>query len=320
MEATKKSFRNAFVCCILLALFCLFHIFVRLTTWSDGGIHFEEPARYLEYLFILGVVISFVIKKFKVFIVFVGAMALLMTYYFFSFAYDSTFRVIFRLLAYVLLGLTAIFTLKNNRRIKFIWFIPGLCMFIANGSLFAEDITLGIMNLFGNGWRYNVLIIYPITEFAATLATGFYFKTSYGEKKGEAISRNSTRNFIFTSIVVFVFCTLFFTFCQTTLNVTSNNGATEINRTNNDTDAFGHDKFDAFVAAEDAVKSQLRAPSTADFCSVSEATISHSGNTWSVSGWVDADNAFGAHLRSNFSVRLTFDSSNKYTINSCNIS
>lgn len=84
-------------------------------------------------------------------------------------------------------------------------------------------------------------------------------------------------------------------------------------------DSFGHDKFDAFVIAEKTVKAQLKSPSTAKFCKTTEATISCSGNTWTVSGWVDAQNSFGATLRNNFTVKFTFSSSDKYTVSSCNI-
>ncbi len=87
-----------------------------------------------------------------------------------------------------------------------------------------------------------------------------------------------------------------------------------------DTDSYGHDKFDAMVIAEKAVKNQLKSPSSAKFCSTSAATITHSGNTWTVSGWVEAQNSFGATLRNNFRVRFTFNSQSNYTIESCSIS
>ena len=88
----------------------------------------------------------------------------------------------------------------------------------------------------------------------------------------------------------------------------------------NSTDSYGHDKSDAIVIAKKTVKNNLKSPSTADFCSTSEATITCDGNTWTVKGWVDAQNSFGATLRSNFTVKFTFTSSDKYTIDSCIIS
>lgn len=57
----------------------------------------------------------------------------------------------------------------------------------------------------------------------------------------------------------------------------------------------------AIQKAEDTVSAQLRAPSTADF-GISRAT--QKGCDWTVSGEVDAQNAFGGTVRSRFEVRL----------------
>lgn len=80
---------------------------------------------------------------------------------------------------------------------------------------------------------------------------------------------------------------------------------------------FDHDDSDILQIAEDAVKQNLKAPSTATFSSIRETQIKRSGNTWTVSGWVDAQNSFGAMLRSEYTVKITFTSKNKYTIDSC---
>lgn len=79
-------------------------------------------------------------------------------------------------------------------------------------------------------------------------------------------------------------------------------------------DSYGHDKYDAIAIAETKVKGQLKSPSTAKFCKISEYTVSLSGDTWTVKGYVDAQNGFGATLRSDFIVRFTFTSSSKYTV------
>lgn len=84
-------------------------------------------------------------------------------------------------------------------------------------------------------------------------------------------------------------------------------------------DSYGHDKSDAWIAATDVVESKLKSPSTADFCRSSDATITRSGNTWTISGYVDAQNSFGATIRNNFTVKVTFTSKNNYTIDQCNI-
>lgn len=87
--------------------------------------------------------------------------------------------------------------------------------------------------------------------------------------------------------------------------------------TSNNKDGYGHTKGDAFAIAEKAVKGKLKSPSTAKFCSVTEATIGCSGNTWVVRGWVDAQNGFGATIRTQFAVTFTFASKDMYSLDSC---
>ena len=82
-------------------------------------------------------------------------------------------------------------------------------------------------------------------------------------------------------------------------------------------DDFGHDEYDAWTAAKDIVKDKLKSPSTAEFCKASETTITRNGNTWTIQGYVDAQNSFGATLRNEFTVVITFTNATKYTIDSC---
>lgn len=82
-------------------------------------------------------------------------------------------------------------------------------------------------------------------------------------------------------------------------------------------DTYGHDRFDAIVIARKIVSDKLQSPSTAKFCGNSDYTVKCSGNAWTVSGYVDAQNGFGAELRSQFTVGFTFSSSDQYTIVSC---
>lgn len=86
---------------------------------------------------------------------------------------------------------------------------------------------------------------------------------------------------------------------------------------NSNKDSYGHTKGDAFAIAEKAVKGKLKSPSTAKFCSMTEATIRCSGNTWVVRGWVDAQNSLGATIRTQFAVTFTFASQNTYSPDSC---
>ena len=54
---------------------------------------------------------------------------------------------------------------------------------------------------------------------------------------------------------------------------------------------------DAYYACRDAVKGQLKAPSTADFFYQSDARVQKSGDTITFKSYVDAQNSFGAKLR-----------------------
>ena len=67
------------------------------------------------------------------------------------------------------------------------------------------------------------------------------------------------------------------------------------------------------------VESKLKSPSTAEFCSKSEASISQKGSTWTIRGYVDAENSFGTKLRNKFVVIITFTDDTHYTIEKCDI-
>lgn len=67
-----------------------------------------------------------------------------------------------------------------------------------------------------------------------------------------------------------------------------------------------HTDDDAFLCAKDIVEDSLKAPSTAKFCKLSDATITRSNNgDYIVRGWVEAENSYGAMLRSDFVVTYT---------------
>lgn len=69
-------------------------------------------------------------------------------------------------------------------------------------------------------------------------------------------------------------------------------------------------EIDAWVCSEDIVKNNLKAPSTAKFCSYTEATVTYTGGAnYTVKGYVDAENSFGAMIRNNFTVTLTLTAS-----------
>jgi hypothetical protein len=72
-----------------------------------------------------------------------------------------------------------------------------------------------------------------------------------------------------------------------------------INRAN---DAPADQSYSATVACEGFVKDRLKAPSTAKFSA--ESATDNGDKTWTVTGSVDAQNSFGAALRSSFTCML----------------
>ncbi|WP_240371482.1 hypothetical protein [Anoxybacteroides rupiense] len=64
------------------------------------------------------------------------------------------------------------------------------------------------------------------------------------------------------------------------------------------------DKINAWVIAQKAVKDRLKAPSTADFPMYDERFVSAENGNIVVQSYVDAQNGFGAMIRSNFVVTL----------------
>lgn len=75
-------------------------------------------------------------------------------------------------------------------------------------------------------------------------------------------------------------------------------------------------KLDAWICAENVVENRLKAPSSAEFCSYPEAIITKSGDIYTIKGYVDTDNDFGANIRTNFTVTLTL-TENGYESDSC---
>lgn len=72
------------------------------------------------------------------------------------------------------------------------------------------------------------------------------------------------------------------------------------------TNSARHDETTSYIIAQDIVESYLKAPSTANFCRMSECNIQHLGNgEYMVIGWVEAQNSYGAMLRQEFIVTYT---------------
>lgn len=62
----------------------------------------------------------------------------------------------------------------------------------------------------------------------------------------------------------------------------------------------------AFLMSHYFVMQNLKSPSTADFPLYDYRAINLGGNQWSVTSYVDAQNSFGATIRTNYRVFITF--------------
>ena len=71
--------------------------------------------------------------------------------------------------------------------------------------------------------------------------------------------------------------------------------------------------IDAQVMCQQFIEKQLKAPSTAKFPSSREWKIDHVAGTadYHASSYVDAQNSFGAMIRSNITCDMTYDASTK---------
>lgn len=75
------------------------------------------------------------------------------------------------------------------------------------------------------------------------------------------------------------------------------------------------DDFAAYVMAKAFVTDKLKAPSTADFARSTDSKINSLGcGKWRVTSYVDAQNAFGAMLRSHYVAELQFDGAKNWQL------
>ena len=85
--------------------------------------------------------------------------------------------------------------------------------------------------------------------------------------------------------------------------------------TSEDSTLSNDEKGRVWVEAKYAVEEQLKSPATAEFPSVNHAAITKSGETYTVSSYVDAENGFGATIRTNFTATIE-KSGDTYTVTS----
>lgn len=67
-----------------------------------------------------------------------------------------------------------------------------------------------------------------------------------------------------------------------------------------------YDKFSAIMDSRQFIEKRLKAPSTANFESDTTYTIKVNDSTFFVTSFVDAENSFGAKLRTKYSCTITY--------------
>jgi hypothetical protein len=76
----------------------------------------------------------------------------------------------------------------------------------------------------------------------------------------------------------------------------------------------GRDDGMATVMCEDFVEERLKAPSTADFSGVFDTTVTGTDDSYTVVGHVDAENSFGAMIRSNYTCNIRDNGDDSWTL------
>lgn len=74
-----------------------------------------------------------------------------------------------------------------------------------------------------------------------------------------------------------------------------------------------------WVLAKHEVENRLKAPDSAKFPPKSKATISETNGRYVINSYVDAENSFGASVRSKFTAIIRKDSNGKYLVESIDI-
>jgi hypothetical protein len=73
-------------------------------------------------------------------------------------------------------------------------------------------------------------------------------------------------------------------------------------------------ELEAKIVAEGQIKTVLKSPSTAEFSGVGDTKYTPITNGYTVRGYVDSQNSFGATLRSNYSIDIWVDQTSGKTM------
>lgn len=84
---------------------------------------------------------------------------------------------------------------------------------------------------------------------------------------------------------------------------------------NKDKPKTSGDRWGALVVCQQFVEDQLKAPSTAEFAIMSDSEVANTtGNVWVVESYVDAQNSFGATIRTQFRCEVAWKYGDTYTL------
>jgi hypothetical protein len=77
----------------------------------------------------------------------------------------------------------------------------------------------------------------------------------------------------------------------------------------------GPDEISAYVMCQDFVEDRLKAPSSADFPQLSDWTAAKTGpDQWRIRSYVDAENSFGATIRSHFVCEVRYVGNDRWRL------
>lgn len=180
-----------------------------------------------------------------------------------------------------------------------------------------ENVKINILNKNQmNDW-YNINIVSP--DFSDLS----YEKMLELDEKLEDVKNASVKSYISNSNTYTIYFNTIYKNNKNIYNGYHNSNAhnsTQESQSGSSSDNYSSsqvtddEKGFAWAAAEQEVKARLKSPSTAKFPTYNSATITKNGNKYKISGYVDAENSFGAKVRVTFTVNIEKTGSNKYIV------
>lgn len=117
--------------------------------------------------------------------------------------------------------------------------------------------------------------------------------------------KKSNSNVLYLILVIVIVCIVGFALSN------ANNGAGTSGKTPAPDKGS---KSGAYSVCKQMVTDRLKAPSSAKFLAYQERNVELTAGVYSVNGYVDAENSFGAALRTTFYCELTYSGNNYYNL------